>query len=282
MNFKELKHHFIQEIKPNYGEEEASFIFYIALEYLTNWGRNEFIRLTNEPVEEAKELAFKNIISELKSGRPIQYIIGETIFYGLNFKVTPAVLIPRPETEELVEWVLHKTNDAKGLLNVLDIGTGSGCIAITLKKYNKNMEVFAFDVSHDALAIAEENAGLNDVQVNFIEADILNYSSHNTYDVIVSNPPYIKEEEKADMHTNVLNYEPHLALFVEDSRPLMFYIAIADFAKKNLRQDGYLFFEINEFLPLETMDMLSDKGFKNIELKKDMQGKSRMICCRLN
>ena len=281
MNFKELKHHFVTEISSVYGDEEALFIFYIALEHLMKWTKNEFIKYSHDLISEQEEVAFKGLISELKRGKPIQYITGETFFYGLKFFVDPSVLIPRPETEELVEWMLSKTSAIPMLKNLLDVGTGSGCIAISLKKNHPSMTVSALDVSSEALTVARSNSLLNEVEVNFIEADILSYASDLIYDVIVSNPPYIKEEEKADMHQNVLDHEPHLALFVENKQPLLFYIAIADFAKQNLRNGGLLFFEINEFLPLETMNMLSAKGFKEIELKKDMQGKSRMICCSL-
>ena len=281
MNFKELKHHFVTAISPVYGSEEALFIFYIALEHLKKWNKNDFIKHLDELVSEEEETKFEVIINDLKNGIPIQYVIGETFFYGLKFHVNPFVLIPRPETEELVEWVLSRSNAEQTIKNVLDVGTGSGCIAVSLKKNSPSMNVSALDVSSAALTVAKSNSLLNGTEVNFIEADILNYSSNLIFDIIVSNPPYIKEEEKSDMHQNVLDHEPHLALFVENNQPLIFYIAIADFAKLNLRSGGLLFFEINEFLPSETMDMLGYKGFKDIELKKDLNGKSRMICCSL-
>jgi len=281
MNFKELKHHFVKAISPVYGSEEALFIFYIALEYFKKWNKNDFIRYLDDLVSEQEETKFKVVINDLKNGIPIQHVVGETFFYGLKFHVNPSVLIPRPETEELVEWVLSKSSAEKNLKNVLDVGTGSGCIAISLKKNSPSMTVSALDISSAALTVAKSNSLLNHAEVNFIEADIFSYSSNLIFDVIVSNPPYIKEEEKADMHQNVLDHEPHLALFVENNQPLLFYIAIADFAKRNLRSGGLLFFEINEFLPLETMDMLNSKGFKDVELKKDLNGKNRMICCAL-
>ncbi|MDO7742938.1 MAG: peptide chain release factor N(5)-glutamine methyltransferase, partial [Pedobacter sp.] len=183
---------------------------------------------------------------------------------------------------ELVDWILQTVGVTQQKpTNILDIGTGSGCIAISLKKHLNTNNVSALDVSADALIVAEKNAVLNNVIINFINQDILTYSGDENYDLIVSNPPYIKEDERADMHQNVLDHEPHLALFVATERPLLFYEAIADFAIKHLRQDGNLFFEINEYLGKETVAMLEDKGFNKIILKKDMQGKDRMICCSL-
>ncbi len=208
-----------------------------------------------------------------------------------------SVLIPRPETEELVEWVIQKVESLKlkvkgsesktlhaprPTLNILDIGTGSGCIAISLKKNLPDADITALDISSEALAIAQKNAVLNDVEVSFIEQDILtSHISHLTspYSILVSNPPYITQTEKAQMHENVLANEPHLALFVSNEKPLIFYEVIADFAINNLKEKGLLFFEINEYLGKETVNMLLVKGFNSIELKKDMQGKDRMICC---
>jgi release factor glutamine methyltransferase len=213
----------------------------------------------------------------------VQYVLGETVFYGLPFKVSPAVLIPRPETEELVEWVLESVA-AEGMrdLQILDVGTGSGCIAVALKKHLGTAGVSALDISKDSLAMASDNAILNEVVINFIEADIRGYSGRETYGLIVSNPPYITTDEKQAMHENVLAHEPHLALFISNEDPLVFYKAIADFALLNLKPDGLLFFEINEHLGKETVQMLKDKSFIGIELRKDMQGKDRMIRCRLS
>jgi len=201
-------------------------------------------------------------------------------FYGLPLKINEHVLIPRPETEELVDWVIKEVKHKKDSL--LDIGTGSGCIPIAIKKNLPAISVSAIDISAEALKVASANALINGTEVNFIEADILSYSSDEKYDVIVSNPPYIRELEKADMHENVLAHEPHAALFVSDENPLIFYKTISDFAYINLNPNGYLFFEINEFLWEETLKILIDKGFKNIELRKDMQGKDRMIMARTN
>jgi release factor glutamine methyltransferase len=194
-------------------------------------------------------------------------------------------LIPRPETEELVDWVLEhigKTIGRSGKpLNLLDVGTGSGCIAVSLKINLPVAQVFALDISEQALSIASDNAAMNQTDIRFINSDIRNYITQQRFDVIVSNPPYITLNEQAEMSENVLAHEPHLALFVSNEDPLVFYAAIADFALKNLVEDGLLFFEINEYLGKETVDLLSHKGLKNIELRKDMQGKDRMVrCCR--
>jgi release factor glutamine methyltransferase len=219
-------------------------------------------------------------LSKLKKEIPIQYILGETEFFDLKFKVNNKVLIPRPETEELIEWVLKnsklKTQNSK--LNILDIGTGSGCIAISLAKNLPNAEVYAIDISSEAIKIAQKNAEINKVSVNFIETDILKIEElQYTFDIIVSNPPYVRELEKEKMHQNVLANEPHLALFVENDNPLLFYDKIADLAKSYLTKNGNLYFEINQYLGKETVDLLKSKGFNTIELKKDLFDVDRMI-----
>lgn len=232
-------------------------------------------------IQQVKFDEYLQVLHRLKTGEPLQYVIGDTVFYGLTFKVSSAVLIPRPETEELVDWIIQRcTSDQftpPGNGSILDIGTGSGCIAISLKKHLPNFSVSAIDVSKSALAVARGNALLNDAEVNFIHADILDYKSTEKYDVIVSNPPYITRQEQQAMHKNVLENEPHLALFVSDERPLIFYEAIAEFALGNLNENGLLCFEINEHLGKQTVEMLVDKSFVNITLRKDMQGKDRMI-----
>ncbi|HVV54318.1 MAG TPA: peptide chain release factor N(5)-glutamine methyltransferase [Mucilaginibacter sp.] len=235
--------------------------------------------LTNENVE-----LIGKMLDELKSGKPIQYIIGHAEFYGLTFKVNPSVLIPRPETEELVSWVIDSANKIqikKG--NILDIGTGSGCIAVSLKKNLPETSVSAIDVSPEALQTAQENAELNKAEVNFIKADILNIASSNPglqtsgFNIIVSNPPYVTTEDRSHMHINVTEFEPHTALFVPEDDPLIFYRSIADFAFKNLVNVGLLFFEINESYGEQIVELLVNKRFINIELRKDISDKNRMI-----
>jgi release factor glutamine methyltransferase len=280
MNIKQLEQYFIKELTALYDGEEIKQLFYLAAEDVLGWNRAQLLIHLTASLEAEQSLAYKYILLELKKGRPLQHILEGAWFYGLKFKVSEAVLIPRPETEELVEWILD-TVKTEPVSNILDIGTGSGCIAITLKNNLEQVEVSALDISADALNVAKENAAVNSVIVNFIHADILTYSSPLKYDLIVSNPPYITQHEKQDMHQNVLAYEPHLALFVSNENPLIFYKRIADFALVNLQPKGKLFFEINASLAKETIDMLSDKGFTDIVLKSDMQGKDRMISCRL-
>jgi len=221
------------------------------------------------------------ILTQLKTGEPIQYILGHTEFYGLRFKVNPSVLIPRPETEELVEWIISSVGSLKSAVgNILDIGTGSGCIATTLKKHLTEAQVSAIDISADALKTAKENAELNSVDINFIQADILNLRSDiesSKFEIIVSNPPYVTLYDKKQMHINVTDFEPHNALFVPENDPLIFYKAIADFATKHLEKGGLLFFEINENYGEQIIELLNSKSFKNTELRKDMSGKARMI-----
>jgi len=282
MNFKQLELYFISELSSLYEEEEAKQLFYLVVEHVCGWNRMKLLTHSTESPDPGQMTAYQSILTGLGQGRPLQHILAEAWFYGLKFKVSSAVLIPRPETEELIEWILETVDHSEDQVSsILDIGTGSGCIAISLKKNLENTEVTALDVSADALSIARENAIRNEVALNFIQADVLTYSSPVQYDLIVSNPPYITETERAEMHRNVLEFEPHLALFVSNENPLIFYKGIADFALSNLRPKGKMFFEINEYLGQETVDMLKDKGFINIVLKKDMQGKDRMISCTL-
>ena len=282
MNFKQLSQHFTRELSGLYDHEEAVAVFAVVARQVSRFDRGKLSLKSSESVPEPDLVLYNGILNELKTGKPVQYVLGETLFYGLSFTVNPAVLIPRPETEELVEWVLESVAaEAMSGLQILDVGTGSGCIAVVLKKHLDTAGVFALDISKDSLSMASDNAIINEVVINFIEADIREYSGRETFDVIVSNPPYITMDEKQKMHENVLAHEPHLALFVSNEDPLVFYKAIADFALLNLKPDGFLFFEINEHLGKETVQMLKDKSFINIELRRDMQGKDRMIKCRL-
>ena len=216
-----------------------------------------------------------NAIKRLKKQEPIQYILGYCDFCGLRFKVTHATLIPRPETSELVEWV---ASEATGSESILDIGTGSGCIAISLAHRLQQSKVTAWDISHDALAVAAENSMANGCSVTFEHVDILAYQPTDAqFDIIVSNPPYIKENEKEAMHSNVLDWEPHTALFVPDSDPLLFYRTIAEKGLVLLKPGGRLYFEINRAHGNETMEMLAALGYTGIELRKDFAENDRMI-----
>lgn len=274
MNLSQLLAHFKTELKDVYEEEEVKSIFSVAVEHLLKLSRSKLMMNFDKELSSAEQEQFFAVTAGLKMQQPIQYLLGEAYFYGAFFKVNEAVLIPRPETEELVDWILEDQLTGK---SVIDFGTGSGCIAISLKKHGKALEVTAVDISEEALALASENALRLESPVNFIHADILTFETEAQFDVIVSNPPYITGKEMAEMHQNVLAHEPHLALFVPDERPLLFYEAIADFAITHLKENGKLFFEINEYLSEETIQMLKDKGFTFIELRKDMQGKPRMI-----
>ncbi|WP_421943695.1 peptide chain release factor N(5)-glutamine methyltransferase [Pedobacter sp.] len=280
MNIKELEKEYIQSLSDLYGADEAKALFILSTSNILKLTQSEILLKQDRAVAVKESNKLLKILEDLKKGKPIQHILGETLFYRLPFNVNENVLVPRPETEELVDWIINEVKDSKKTL--LDIGTGSGCIAITLKKNLQHLDVSAIDISDKALSVAKDNATLNKVEINFIETDILTYSTNESYDIIVSNPPYIRELEKAEMHKNVLEHEPHQALFVSDENPLVFYEAIANFAVKNLNPNGYLFFEINEYLWAETLQILIDKQFKNIELKKDMQGKDRMIMARTN
>jgi len=283
MKLKDLAEGYSKGLNDIYGAEEPHALFLVAIDHVLGYSRADFLLKKDEVITGAQLDRLQKIEAELKTGKPLQYIIGETEFYGLRFKVNPAVLIPRPETEELVEWVIQSSAlaDATGSsLRIIDIGTGTGCIAISIKKNLLAAEVFALDVSEEAITIAASNAALNQADINFINADIRSFNTSQKFDVIVSNPPYITDREKEDMHENVLAHEPHLALFVANEKPLEFYESIADFAWVTLSDMGLLFFEINEHLGKETVEMLRAKSFTNIELKKDMQGKDRMIKCR--
>lgn len=277
MKLKAIKHKFHDELGAVYPAEEIDSFFNILAE--TYYGVKRIQLATNPDLTLNDSEDILKALAELKNEKPIQYIIGETEFYGLNFKVNDGVLIPRPETEELVEWVLKKAKPNMPI-NILDMGTGSGCIAISLAKHLPQAKVFAIDISAKALNMAKKNALFNGVDVYFKEADILTLktlSEQVEFDIIVSNPPYVREKEKQYMKPNVLDNEPHLALFVKDEDPLLFYKAITDFAINNLKENGLLFFEINEFLGNAMIDLLRNKNFENIELKQDVFKKDRMI-----
>ena len=285
MKLKDLKQLFINSLKDIYPSEEVQSFFNLLANKHLGLSRIEIAIQPDKIVSEVKVLEFKKAISRLENFEPIQYIIGGTEFFGLPFLVNKDVLIPRPETEELVSWII---NDSKNkLANILDVGTGSGCIAISLANKLKNATVSAIDISDKALSIAKQNALLNKVNVNFMSVDVLKFEkseqliSHldSKYDVIVSNPPYVRMLEKELMQPNVIEHEPDIALFVEDEDPLLFYRKISQLSKQYLKQDGVLYFEINEYLSKEMKVMLDSEGFKNIEIKKDIFEKDRMIKC---
>ena len=279
MLIQDFKRHFFLELSILYPETEIQSFFTILVEFKLHLSRIQLALEHNFELDRDDLDFLENALLKLKNQIPVQYIVGETAFYGLLFKVDKNVLIPRPETEELVEWIVqnHKKSES---LKILDIGTGSGCIAVSLAKNLPNAKVFALDISEEALNVAKNNAEFNQVTIDFIPADILTIEKlPDTFDVIVSNPPYVRESEKDLMQQNVLSNEPHIALFVENENPLLFYDKIAELAKNHLTENGVLYFEINQYLGAETVDLLESKGFKNIELKKDIYGVDRMVKC---
>lgn len=277
MTISEIKQQFINELSSIYPTEEIQSFFYLLTETHLNMSKVDIALNHNYSLNNLSLDYFENALIQLKKEKPIQYIIGKTEFFGLQFIVNENVLIPRPETEELVEWILNSVDKNKKI-KILDIGTGSGCIAISLSKNLPNATVYALDVSIKAIEIAKANAETNNIGIEFIQQDILTSENlSENYDVIVSNPPYVRELEKQEIKPNVLENEPHLALFVEDEDPLIFYNKIANLAKNSLNENGLLFFEINQYLGNETLDLLKTTGFKNTELKKDLYKNDRMI-----
>ncbi len=284
MTIKHYRDYFVQELTPLYDVGEAESFFYRILEARHQLKRID-IALQPELALTVTELEDWNLILEqLKKEIPIQYLLGSTHFYGLEFEVNSNVLIPRPETEELVDWIIKSQQLAIGdnKVRILDIGTGSGCIAIALAKNLPNAQVFALDVSEQALGTAQKNAELNQVAIQFIHQSVLETEDlGQQFDIIVSNPPYVRYLEKLEIKKNVLDNEPHLALFVADDDALIFYRKIAELAQKNLNPQGQLYFEINQYLGQETLDLLQEMGFKNTELRKDIYGNDRMIQCAI-
>lgn len=282
MILKEFKLFFNEALSAIYPKTEIDSFFFILMEEKLKLQRIDTVLKPDFLITKKNLIDLKTIVKRLQKEEPIQYIIGSTEFYGLPFLVDKNTLIPRTETEELVSWVLDEikvlTNNKITELSILDIGTGTGCIPISLAKNLTSLNISAIDISPEALLIAKQNAILNKVTIEFIELDILNAESlPQEYDVIISNPPYVRELEKEEIKNNVLENEPHLALFVADENPLIFYNKIADLAKQQLSKNGMLFFEINQYLGKETVNMLVKKGFKNIQLKKDLFGNDRMI-----
>jgi release factor glutamine methyltransferase len=281
-NIKDIFIAFKQSLPNFYDNNEIEALTLMVINEITGLNKAQIKAFPEKEVIPNQSEELTKILTKLQTGEPIQYILGHTEFYGLPFNVNPSVLIPRPETEELVEWVLFEVKSQKSKVQIVDIGTGSGCIAISLKKNLPNAEISAIDISITALETARQNADLNEVDITFIEMDILNIQgSHsqltNPYTLIISNPPYVTQHDKKQMHTNVTNFEPHSALFVPENDPLIFYKAIADFAVENLMPEGLLFFEINENYGEQTVELLKNKSFINIELRKDMSGRNRMV-----
>ncbi len=282
MTLKNFRTYFTDTLKEIYPKTEIDTFFFLLIEEKLNLQRVDSVMQPDFLIIDAILSELKVILKRLLKEEPIQYIIGNTEFYGLPFKVNKNTLIPRPETEELVEWVLKEVTELQirkiEKISILDIGTGTGCIPISLAKNLSNSSISAIDVSGDALKVAQQNATLNNVEISFLEMDILETKElPQQYNLIVSNPPYIRELEKGEIKNNVLENEPHLALFVEDNNPLIFYSKIADLARIHLKKGGILFFEINQYLGKETVEMLKQKDYNTITLKKDLFGNDRMV-----
>ncbi|MDO6852980.1 peptide chain release factor N(5)-glutamine methyltransferase [Cellulophaga lytica] len=277
MLLKEIKKIYHIELDAVYPVEEVNSFFYMAIEHYLKLERFVLALEPNYVVTKDEESTLFLVVDKLKKHIPIQYILGAAHFMGLDFNVNTNVLIPRPETEELVSWILNEVN-VNQEITILDIGTGSGCIAITLAKNLPKAKVFALDISKEAILVAKSNAEANNVTVTFLEQNILEEPSlKQNFNIIVSNPPYVRDLEKKEMSANVLEHEPNLALFVSDNNPLVFYKAITNFSVNHLRENGKLFFEINQYLGEQTKELLVGLNYINIKLKKDMYGNDRML-----
>lgn len=280
---QEATYYLLNKLRNIYPEGEASQITDWVLEHLTGSKKAERMIYKNVAITEQEEKQLREYTERLLKHEPVQYVLNESWFCGLKLYVDKKVLIPRPETEELVEWIISNCKFPVDELKILDIGTGSGCIPISMKRRIRKAEVWACDISDDALAVARRNADALGADVNFMQLDFLNKEQRNqlpSFDIIVSNPPYVPQKDKGQMQKNVLNYEPHKALFVSDNDPFVFYKAIASFGKEHLKQSGNIYCEIHESLGSPVKEIFSSAGYTT-ELKKDMQQKDRMILLRL-
>ncbi|MFD2823898.1 peptide chain release factor N(5)-glutamine methyltransferase [Lacinutrix iliipiscaria] len=284
MKLKVIQDIFHKELDPIYGANEVNSMFYLLIDAFYGFSRLQLVLDSDYAIIKEEQERIIDALDRLKREEPIQYILKETEFYGLIIKVNTQTLIPRPETEELVQWIIDEVtlNTTKKPLTILDVGTGSGCIAIALAKHLPQAQVYAIDVSEAALKVAKDNSKLNNVKIEFIKGNVLDVEScplpeDVRFDIIVSNPPYVRQLEKEKMRANVLEHEPHLALFVKNENPLEFYEAITKLAVNNLKPKGLLFFEINEYFGKEMIDLLDVNKFQSIELKQDIFSKDRMI-----
>jgi release factor glutamine methyltransferase len=283
---KQAIHSIQEQLRGLYPDLEIKSLAYLTLEFVCQKNRQSLLLGKDKQLSPNERNQVEEIVADLRKFKPIQYITGETEFYGRKFKVDENVLIPRPETEELVDWIVnlfsHQASQAK--LSILDIGTGSGCIAVSLAAQFPSASVYALDISEQALEIAGQNAEKNEVKIQLIRHDILeglpDYLPEK-WDVVVSNPPYITPQEKISMSENVLNYEPHQALFVPQDKPLLFYEQIAGLALHRLKSTGNLFFETGSLYGEKTVAMLKEKGYRSVELIKDISGNDRMIRAQL-
>ncbi|MDR0427548.1 MAG: peptide chain release factor N(5)-glutamine methyltransferase [Dysgonamonadaceae bacterium] len=270
-----------KELQNLYSESEIKSFVSLIMEFVCKKSKHAILLDKDSEISREERIRIKEIVDDLKKFRPIQQIIGQTEFFGLPFFINEHVLIPRPETEELIDLILHSIQPEKPL-HILDIGTGSGCIAVSLAKYLPEAKIYALDISNEALEIARKNARLNKVEISFFKEDILTTSEKNSWsqfqwDIIVSNPPYIVPHEKEQISANVLKYEPHQALFVPEEQPLLFYETISDIGLKQLKKGGILFFETSALFGKETEQMIREKNYSSVQLYKDISQNDRMI-----
>lgn len=275
---KDIRNHYYEQLCSVYDKDESNAMILILLKHYFNIDRVKMALEPNLRLSESEILKIHFAVKDLLKNKPIQYIIGKTEFCDLKFKVNESVLIPRPETSELVRLIVN-SRQPSAISNIIDIGTGSGCIAISLAKVFPHSQVYAMDISEKALTTAKENAIDNNVNVTFIHDDILSLRDNieRKFDIIVSNPPYVRELEKAEMRDNVLKWEPHNALFVTDDNPLIFYRSILEFAKEYLNENGEIWFEINEFLGKEMTSLCKEFGYSDVKIFKDFRDKERFM-----
>ena len=274
-----LRRYFNSSLEAHFSASECKLMFDSLIQKRLNWTKTDLILNNNSRLSESDLLYLRNATKRLLNQEPFQYVIGETLFYDLLLNCDPRALIPRPETEELVQWILE---EQASISSILEIGTGSGCIALACKNQLPRCKVTAIDVSPEALQLAGENAAKLSLEIELIESDFLSedlsfIENGSTFDCIVSNPPYIPINESGNIAANVVDFEPSIALFVPEDNPLLFYNAIVDKSMYLLNNDGFLFFEIHELYSSEVLSLLEKKGFINIELRKDLQGKPRMV-----
>ncbi len=280
---RSVRKYFSDRLNVLFSPSAIRFMFQEALMKRLNLSKSELILSDQLKLSESDLLYFRSVVQRLQGNEPFQYILGSTEFYGLRIQCDSRVLIPRPETEELVDWVV-KDHQHSGVHSILDLCTGTGCIALALKSGLSESRVAGTDVSEEALQLARQNAVANQLSVDFFQMDVLREQppGDQHYDIWVSNPPYIPESDQQDMHANVLEYEPHLALFVSDTDPLLFYRRIAMLAQQHLQLGGTLYVEIHERYGDELVRLFSDLNFQDVELRADLQGRARMVKARKN
>lgn len=278
MTLIDIRNYYRKTLKDYYSKNEIDFYFKILINSFFNWDSTLIALNPKKQLTILESSKLIKTINNLKKFKPIQYITGESFFMGLKFKVNKNVLIPRQETEELVEWIINDNRDFQNKINVIDIGTGSGCIAISLSKKKRNFNLTAIDNSDKSLLVAKENARLNKVKINFINNDILKPLNDKTiYDIIISNPPYIADSEIKNIEDKVLKFEPYNAIFVDKKNPLIFYKAIIDFSLSNLKKEGKIYFEINPIFYNSLLTLIESYNKFNLVVKKDISNKNRMI-----